>query len=60
MDELIPKGCVPSLLECTKLVIEGDLQFAEGVVIRGSVSIKNTGAKQIVHPGIYENGIFEF
>jgi len=55
MEELIPQGKVPSLKECKKLVIEGDMQFAAGVTIKGEVTIKNTGdKKRIVPPGTYE------
>jgi len=55
MEELIPKGKVPSLKECKKLVIEGDMQFAAGVIIKGEVTIKNTGdKKRIIPPGIYD------
>merc|ERR1712032_1311629 len=35
MDTLIPNG-PPSLIGCTKLVIEGELEFAAGVVIKGA------------------------
>merc|ERR1719356_119143 len=34
MDKLIPAG-PPSLIGCTKLVIEGDMAFSKGVTITG-------------------------
>merc|ERR1712224_368367 len=40
MDTLTPKG-TPSLIACDKLVIEGPVEFAAGVVLKGSVTIKN-------------------
>merc|ERR1719359_2460040 len=42
MDTIIPNG-VPSLLKCTKLVIDGEVEFAAGVVIKGAVTFKNAG-----------------
>merc|ERR1711939_995712 len=39
MDPIIPNG-VPSLKECTKLVIEGEVEFAPGVIVKGAVTIK--------------------
>merc|ERR1712048_906009 len=40
MDKLAANG-PPSLLHCNKLVVEGKVTFAAGVVIKGSVTIKN-------------------
>merc|ERR1719265_356897 len=42
MDTLIPNG-VPSLIDCAKLVIEGPVEFAPGVVLKGTVTIQNPG-----------------
>merc|ERR1711937_1072358 len=42
MDTLIPNG-VPSLKDCSKLVIEGEIEFAANVIIKGAVTIKNKG-----------------
>merc|ERR1711939_1205305 len=39
MDTLIPNG-VPSLKGCSKLVIEGEVEFAPGVIVKGAVTIK--------------------
>merc|ERR1711967_70122 len=51
MDTLIPNG-VPSLLYCTSLKIEGAVEFAAGVVIKGDVKIKNSsGQKKTVAEG---------
>jgi len=55
MDTLIPHG-VPSLVGCDKLVVEGSLEFAAGVVIKGSVTFKNSDKdKKVVPSGMYEN-----
>merc|ERR1711862_715353 len=40
MDTLIPNG-VPSLINCFKLVIEGEVEFAADVVVKGAVTFKN-------------------
>lgn len=59
MDTLIPNG-VPSLINCTKLVIEGEVEFAADVVIKGSVTIKNAGeGKKTVAAGTYEDTTLE-
>merc|ERR1740138_908026 len=42
MDKLIPNG-VPSLIGCSKLVIEGEVTFDASVVIKGEVTIKGPG-----------------
>ena len=38
----------PSLVECESLSIEGDVRFEKSVIIKGSVSIKNSGTTQAV------------
>lgn len=59
MDTLIPNG-VPSLLHCKSLKIEGSVEFAAGVVIKGDVKIKNAGSeKKTVAKGTYENTTVE-
>jgi UDP-N-acetylglucosamine pyrophosphorylase len=59
MDTLIPNG-VPSLKDCTKLVIQGEVEFAAGVTIRGSVTIKNAGeGKKVVEAATYEDTTVE-
>jgi UTP--glucose-1-phosphate uridylyltransferase len=40
----------PSLLECRRLVVRGDILFEKGVVLIGSVSMKNDTGKQAVVP----------
>ncbi|CAJ1363799.1 unnamed protein product [Effrenium voratum] len=42
MEKMIPNG-PPSLVACKKLVVEGEISFAKDVVIKGTVTIKNTG-----------------
>jgi UTP--glucose-1-phosphate uridylyltransferase len=38
-EERFPAG-PPSLLECDRLVVEGDVTFGRGVVVRGSVTVR--------------------
>eukprot|EP00931_Biecheleriopsis_adriatica_P105193 TRINITY_DN79761_c0_g1_i1.p1 TRINITY_DN79761_c0_g1~~TRINITY_DN79761_c0_g1_i1.p1 ORF type:complete len:482 (+),score=125.34 TRINITY_DN79761_c0_g1_i1:78-1523(+) len=55
MDKLIPKG-VPSLKQCKKLVVEGPVEFAAGVTIKGTVTIKNLGKEtKVIKAGVYED-----
>eukprot|EP00931_Biecheleriopsis_adriatica_P074422 TRINITY_DN4847_c0_g1_i1.p1 TRINITY_DN4847_c0_g1~~TRINITY_DN4847_c0_g1_i1.p1 ORF type:complete len:924 (-),score=235.81 TRINITY_DN4847_c0_g1_i1:153-2924(-) len=55
MDTLTPNG-TPSLIGCEKLVVEGKVEFAKGVVIKGNVTIKNSSdVKKVVAAGVYEN-----
>lgn len=58
MDRLIPNG-VPSLIECNKLVIEGDVEFAAGVVIKGDVTIKSSSGRKTVAAGTYADQTLE-
>merc|ERR1719161_1062783 len=58
MDTLTPTS-TPSLIGCNKLVIEGKVEFADGVVIKGDVTIKNSGDKKVVAAGTYENTTVE-
>eukprot|EP00930_Biecheleria_cincta_P091389 TRINITY_DN8094_c0_g2_i1.p1 TRINITY_DN8094_c0_g2~~TRINITY_DN8094_c0_g2_i1.p1 ORF type:complete len:548 (-),score=121.22 TRINITY_DN8094_c0_g2_i1:312-1955(-) len=59
MDTLIPNG-VPSLKDCAKLVIQGEVEFAAGVIIKGAVTIQNAGeGKKVVEAGTYENTTVE-
>jgi UDP-N-acetylglucosamine pyrophosphorylase len=51
MDKLIPNG-VPSLIGCSKLVVEGDVSFEAGVVFKGAVTVKGPGK---VAAGTYED-----
>jgi len=54
MYTLVPAGA-PSLIDCKKLVVEGTkVEFAAGVVIKGSVTIKNgSGEKRTLKAGTY-------
>merc|ERR1712139_274894 len=59
MDKLIPNG-PPSLIDCKSLKIEGPLEFAEGSVIKGDVTIKNAGSeKKVIPKGVYNNQTLE-
>ena len=44
-----PEG-VPSLLACRELKIEGDIRFAGGVVLQGSVYWKKGGGSRVLIP----------
>jgi len=46
MDALVPAG-VPSLKDCKSLTIEGPMEFAAGVVIKGDVKFKSLTRKTI-------------
>merc|ERR1712083_1124755 len=53
MDTIIPNG-VPSLKDCKKLVIEGEVEFEAGVVVKGAVTFTNAGeGKKTVAAGEY-------
>ena len=54
--ELIPHGA-PSLINCTKLVVDGaGVSIAAGVTIEGKVTVKNaSGGKVVLKPGKYAN-----
>merc|ERR1711904_81464 len=55
MDTIIPNG-VPSLKNCSKLVIKGEVDFAAGVIVKGAVTFNNAGeGKKTVAAGTYEN-----
>merc|ERR1712151_580002 len=55
MDTIIPNG-VPSLKECNKLTIKGEVELAAGVVCKGDVTFSNAGeGKKVVAAGTYEN-----
>jgi UDP-N-acetylglucosamine pyrophosphorylase len=59
MDTLTPNG-TPSLIACDKLVVEGKVEFAAGVVIKGSVTVKNASdEKKVVAAGTYEDTTVE-
>lgn len=55
METLTPNG-TPSLIKCNKLVIEGMVEFAAGVIIEGDVTIKNaSGETKTVPAGTYKD-----
>merc|ERR1712100_657710 len=54
MDTIIPNG-VPSLKECNKLTIKGEVEFAAGVVVKGDVTFNAGDGKKTVAAGTYEN-----
>merc|ERR1711975_100528 len=55
MDTIIPNG-VPSLKNCNKLTIKGEVEFAAGVVVEGTVTFKNAGeGKKVVAAGTYKD-----
>jgi UDP-N-acetylglucosamine pyrophosphorylase len=59
MDTLIPNG-VPSLIECSKMVIVGKIEFEAGVIVKGEVTFSNKGEeKKTVAAGTYENTTVE-
>ena len=49
MKARFPQGA-PSLTECRKLVVEGDVCFGRNVKIRGNVRISNSNEKQLLIP----------
>merc|ERR1712032_912171 len=59
MDTIIPNG-VPSLKNCDKLSIKGEVEFAAGVTCVGDVTFSNAGeGKKVVAAGTYENTTVE-
>merc|ERR1719498_142127 len=58
MDKMIPNG-VPSLVDCSKLTVVGEIEFEAGVVIKGEVTIKASEGKKVVAAGTYENQTLE-
>ena len=59
METLTPNG-TPSLINCSKLVVEGEIEFAADVVIEGAVTFKNPGeGKKVVASGTYKDATIE-
>jgi len=59
MDTLIPNGS-PSLIGCKSLKVEGPLEFAAGVVVKGDVKFVNASKeKKTVAAGTYEDTTVE-
>ena len=50
---------VPSLVDCTSLLVSGAVRFEPGVILRGEVEFRNPQIEtHVVEAGIYENGTF--
>jgi len=47
----LTKGGTPSLIKCTKLTVEGKVEFATGVVLEGTVKFVNKGEEFKVAEG---------
>lgn len=45
MEKRFPYG-PPSLLECTRLTVEGDIRFGKNVVLKGDVDLENDSERQ--------------
>lgn len=55
-----PDGA-PSLVQCDRLEVSGNLAFEKGVVCRGSVSFSHSGSERVTIPsGEYQNGSWTF
>ena len=39
---------IPSLIDCERLTVKGDVLFEENVTLKGNVFIKNSGKSQAV------------
>jgi UTP--glucose-1-phosphate uridylyltransferase len=50
-DARFPRGA-PSLVECERLAVEGDVTFGRGVVVRGTVTV--TGPGQVEDGAVLE------
>merc|ERR1719326_2169940 len=49
LDKCTPSG-VPSLKECKKLTVKGEVVFSPGTTFIGEVTVKNTGSKPVTLP----------
>lgn len=50
----------PSLVDCTRLVVRGDIRFGAGVVLKGEVAMRNeTGGPAVVPDGAVIEGDWE-
>jgi UDP-N-acetylglucosamine pyrophosphorylase len=59
LDKCIPKG-VPSLKQCTKLTVKGEVVFSAGTTFVGEVTVKNTSSKPVTLPkGTYKDTTVE-
>ncbi len=46
MEARFPQG-VPSLLECTRLLVKGDVKFGSNVTLKGDVPLVNESCNQL-------------
>ncbi len=44
-----PQG-VPSMVQCERLIVRGDVRFGHGVVLKGNVTIENSGEDPLIIP----------
>jgi UTP--glucose-1-phosphate uridylyltransferase len=44
-----PAGA-PSMLDCDRLAVHGDVRFGPGVILRGKIALRQTGGTQLVIP----------
>jgi UDP-N-acetylglucosamine pyrophosphorylase len=52
---------VPSLIDCKSLKINGKIQFAPGVVVRGDLTIENSSEElKVIPAGTYEDTVLKF
>ena len=52
---------VPSLIDCASLTVKGPIHFEPGVIIKGDVTIENTGSTtQNVQAGVYQDQQIRF
>merc|ERR1719316_410617 len=59
LDKCTPNG-VPSLKDCKKLTVKGEVVFTEGTVFVGEVTVKNTSSKAVTLPkGTYKDTTVE-
>merc|ERR1719359_1516875 len=59
LDKCTPKG-VPSLKDCKKLTVKGEVVFSPGTIFVGEVTVKNTSSKPVELPKAkYENTTIE-
>merc|ERR1719487_1841094 len=59
LDKCTPKG-VPSLKQCKKLTVKGEVVFSAGTTFVGEVTVKNTSSKPVtLPPATYTNTSIE-
>jgi len=59
LDKCTPNG-VPSLKDCKKLTVKGEVVFTEGTIFVGEVTVKNTSSEAVTLPkGTYKDTTIE-